>query len=122
MKINKDIIKYSVAHPLIGVHGDHVNNGMYLIPYRTYKIKIIASSGKGWDHVSVSLDNLKRTPNWDEMCFIKDLFWNKDETVVQFFPKDSEYVNNHQYCLHMWRKHGVNIELPPSYLVGLRSV
>ena len=27
---------------------------------------------KGWEHVSVS--TRKRTPNWREMCFVKDLF------------------------------------------------
>lgn len=83
---------------------------------------VIATNGtwdgcQGWDHVSVSTRN--RPPNWDEMSFIKDLFWRADETVVQFHPKRSEYVNNHPHCLHMWKKVSVDHELPPAILTGL---
>ena len=64
-----------------------------------------------WEHVSVS--TARRTPSWQEMVKVKDLFWRDDETVVQFHPAKSDYVNTHQYCLHMWRKRGVEVELPP---------
>ena len=71
------------------------------------ELKIIASEGnasnisEGWEHVSVSCKN--RCPNWPEMCFVKSLFWSSEETVIQFHPPESEYVNNHSYCLHMFR-------------------
>lgn len=91
------------------------NNGAFLISFRSYGLQVIASDGEGWDHVSVSL--LSRCPNWEEMCFIKDLFWGEDETVIQFHPKKSEYVNNHPYCLHLWRKQGIEHELPPAAFV-----
>lgn len=35
------------------------------------------------------------------------------ETVIQFHPPEADYVNIHRYCLHLWRKVGVNCELPP---------
>ena len=86
------------------------------------ELKIIASGGAaddamsaGWEHVSVS--TRRRTPNWREMCFVKDLFWDESETVVQFHPPRSEYVNNHEFCLHLWR-HRDGHMLPPSILVG----
>jgi hypothetical protein len=81
---------------------------------------IIASDGddgivsQGWEHVSVSLKH--RTPNWQEMAFVKDLFWNDDECVVQFHPPKSEYVNHHPNCLHLWR-HKDGHKPPPQLLV-----
>ena len=56
----------------------------------------------GWEHVSISLIYTKRLPTWDEMCYVKDLFWESDEEVVQIHPKKSEYVNIME-ALHLWR-------------------
>jgi hypothetical protein len=80
------------------------------------ELRVVASFGLGWDHVSVSRSN--RCPNWPEMCFIKDTFFNDDEVVIQYHPRKEDYVNNHSYCLHMWRPHGVSIPTPPSIMVG----
>jgi len=71
---------------------------------------------EGWEHVSVSAE--KRCPTWDEMCWIKDQFWDKHETVVQYHPPESEYVNFHPHCLHMWRPLEMSIPLPPVLFVG----
>ena len=73
---------------------------------------------KGWEHVSVS--TRKRIPNWIEMCFVKDLFWDDDECVVQFHPPRSAYVNCHPYTLHLWRptRYRDKMPMPPSILVG----
>jgi len=84
-------------------------------------LKIMASDGdgmpqtEGWEHVSVSLEG--RTPNWKEMCFVKDLFWDDDEMVIQYHPKKQDYVNHHGYCLHMWRNKNVEFPMPPRILV-----
>lgn len=95
------------------------NNGMFLVPFETFEFQVIASDGEGWEHVSVSLRN--RTPNWREMCFIKDLFWDEEDCVVQFHPPKSAYVNNHEHCLHLWRPIRAEVPQPPSILVGLAS-
>jgi hypothetical protein len=75
----------------------------YLVvhPATRAKLAVIASCDDGTNHVSVSLDN--RTPTWDEMCFIKDLFFDAEEICVQIHPKRSQYVNKHKHCLHMWQ-------------------
>jgi hypothetical protein len=73
----------------------------------------------GWEHVSIS--TRRRAPNWTEMCFVKDLFWSEDECVIQFHPPRSEYVNNHPYCLHLWRPSDGHVRLPPSILVGFKD-
>lgn len=82
-------------------------------------LRIIASNGEGWEHVSVSLPS--RCPNWQEMCFVKDLFWEAEETVIQYHPPKSQYVNCHQFCLHLWKPIGIELPLPPSIMVGPRE-
>ena len=77
---------------------------------------IIASDGLGWEHVSVSTRD--RCPTWEEMCFVKDLFWSQDECVLQFHPPKTDYINHHPYCLHLWKRPGVNEELPPFILLA----
>lgn len=56
----------------------------------------------GWEHVSVSPYGGK-TPTWDDMCRVKDMFWDDGEEVIQIHPKKSEYVNIMDNCLHLWR-------------------
>jgi hypothetical protein len=94
------------------------NNGCFDVHFESNAMMVIASDGEGWEHVSVSMKN--RTPNWKEMCFVKDLFWDDDDCVVQYHPPKSEYINNHPYCLHLWRPIGRNLETPPSILVGIK--
>lgn len=81
---------------------------------------VIWSFGGGWEHVSVCPRN--RTPDWDEMCQIKDMFWNDDECVVQYHPAKSEYVNNAKNCLHLWKPVNHEFPVPPSILVGIKSM
>lgn len=69
------------------------------------------TQGVFWEHVSVSTKN--RVPLWREMCFIKALFWGEDETVMQLHPPKSQYVNQHKYCLHLWRPTREKIPMPP---------
>lgn len=88
-------------------------------------LHILASPGDAneeipWEHVSVSTRN--RCPNWTEMCFVKGLFWDDEETVMQLHPPKSTWVNNHQYCLHLWRPTLAEIPLPPSIAVGVKEV
>jgi hypothetical protein len=72
-----------------------------------------------WEHVSVSLPD--RCPTWEEMARVKALFWEAADCVVQFHPPESEYVNHHPFCLHLWRPIGEQIKTPPAILVGPRE-
>lgn len=98
------------------------NNGQFRVTSLKFKRALFcqASDGMGWEHVSVS--TYDRCPTWEEMHHIKRLFWSDDDVVVQIHPPAREYVNNHPYCLHMWRKAGTNdfCQLPESVLVGLK--
>lgn len=98
-------------------------NGMFFIPRGGVILRCMVSDGKhdirgleAWEHVSVSLPN--RVPFHSELCFIKDLFWEDEEEAVHFYPKKSEYVNLHEFCLHLWRPLDGSLRSPPSILVG----
>lgn len=105
----------------------HGHNGTFLVlgPHGA-DLRIIASDAKkepetslGWEHVSVSLRN--RCPNWPEMCFVKGLFWQPEETVLQFHPPESTWISNHPFCLHLWRNTRAEVQLPPSIMVGIKD-
>lgn len=116
--------KYRAPHPSGWSHKNGDEFGWFEMPTTSAgpKIRIQANKDFGgyvWQHVSVSLAN--RCPAWDEMCKVKDLFWEPEETVVQFHPPHSEYVNNHKYCLHLWCYKGEGeMPRPTSDLVGFK--
>lgn len=121
MKLSSEIERYRCKEkPFVSEEGQAV--GLFYIPYKSHKLMVIICHGgdTGWDHVSVSLKN--RPPNWSEMCFVKKLFFDEEETVVQFHPKKSEYVNNHPHCLHLWRSTKAEHELPPFILTGIKRM
>lgn len=66
---------------------------------------------QGWEHVSVAPFNKKIVPSWEDMCKVKEIFWNDEEECVQIHPAKSVYVNLKENCLHIWRKVG-GMELP----------
>lgn len=105
--------KYRVGlRDILGHRGDS-KSGAFSIRVNGKSFLVIAFSSEGWEHVSVSLDNQKRYPTWKEMCAVKDMFFEPEEVVMQLHPAHSEYVNNHPYCLHLWRPLEREIPLPP---------
>lgn len=85
-------------------------------------LNFIMSWGAGWEHCSVSITaQYKRCPSWEQMCAIKNVFWNEDEACMQLHPAKKDYVNNHEYCLHIWRPIEKEIPMPPSIMVGLKK-
>ena len=79
-------------------------------------LRFIASWGGEWDHVSVSLGY--RCPTWEEMAYVKDIFFKPDECAIQFHPPKENYVNIHPFCLHLWRPQNEAILMPPTEFVG----
>lgn len=82
------------------------------------QLHFIFSWGCGFEHLSVSTPT--RTPTWDEMCIMKDIFWRDDEECMQLHPKKENYIDNMKYCLHIWRPINQAIPMPPNIMVGLR--
>ena len=96
-------------------------NGLFWMWIGNERLRIIASDGLGWKHVSVSRRDSYRTPTWDMMCAVKDLFWDESDWVVQFHPPKSEYVNNHPGCLHLWQPTEQQLPVPDSTMVGIKG-
>lgn len=115
-------------HPLLGSDSSYGNNGFFVIPHHRitdYSYNVQASDGEGWEHVSITIDSKKkkveRCPTWEEMCYIKDLFWDEDDCVIQYHPPKSHYVSMHHFCLHLWRPTNQIIPVPDSILVGINQ-
>ena len=72
-----------------------------------------------WEHVSASWPD--RCPSWGEMCRVKSFFWDEGEPVWQLHPRQSDYVNFHPLCLHLWKPSGFDMPLPPTATVGPRD-
>lgn len=118
--------KYRVRTGRMGSTEADGNNGAFFVPAHGAKaiggprMTVVASDGMGWEHVSVSFPH--RCPTWEEMSHVKGVFWDEDDCVMQLHPPRSEYVNNHPYCLHLWRPIDAAIPLPPSLMVGFKSM
>lgn len=93
------------------------NNGAFTFEFDGKRFFAIASDGMGWEHVSVSA---KVIPAWHIMCLVKKMFWDNEDCVLQYHPPESDYVNNSNTCLHLWRPIGVDFPRPPSILVGIK--
>ncbi len=114
MKTQEEILQ--LAHLMVyKVSLDGGCGRIFLNGLESHYCSVVWSFSGGWDHVSIAYN--RRCPTWEEMCRVKDMFFREDETVVQFHPKKSEYVNLHPYCLHLWRKQGEEAELPPQIFV-----
>lgn len=108
---------------------DGFGGTVYPIEYKKGKIKVVKdidkalhfifSWGCGFEHLSVSTPI--KTPTWEQMCFMKDIFWREDEVCMQLHPKKEDYVNNMQYCLHIWKPINIEIPTPPNIMVGFRK-
>ena len=108
---------------------DGFGGTVFPVEYKAGKIKIdtridktlhfIFSWGMGFEHLSVSTP--VKTPTWEQMCKMKEIFWKDDEVCMQLHPKKDEYVNMHEYCLHIWKPIDKEIPTPPSIMVGIRE-
>lgn len=119
---NKDIEKYRQTTGIMASAISDGNNGAFNIPYPNNKktksqdtLFVFASDNSFWDHVSVAM--LGRYPTWNEMNHVKNLFWDAEETVIQYYPPLSKYINNHRNVLHMWKPQFMTMPLPPTEYV-----
>ena len=80
--------------------GAHMMNGYITLRNGHRGTFVMGRDEGGMEHVSVQLQ--RKLPTWEEMCEIKDIFWEDEEMVVQIHPKKSEYVNITD-ALHLWR-------------------
>ena len=113
MKDLKQLQASLKEHTILEGGGSEDDGMAAQLTYKGYmnKLRVVASWGGGWDHVSVSIEG--RCPLWAEMCFVKDMFFHPGESVIQFHPPENKYVNQHPYCLHLWRPQEQEMPTPP---------
>ena len=116
--------RHRISHPIVGMGNE--KNGFFSIPHdriSDYLYFVLFTSGAGWEHASISLGTKKRSvdrcPTWEEMCYIKNLFWEEEECVVQYHPPKSEHVSMHPYCLHLWKPTYMRLPRPHPIMVGI---
>lgn len=110
--------------PLIELHKikaltinmEGLDGGCGVIRHGKLTGSVIWSFGGGWEHVSIAPFNRKYTPSWDDMCYIKDMFFKPEEWAVQYHPAKSEYVNIVENRLHLWRPINEQLPTPPQYM------
>ncbi len=100
--------------------------GAFMLNLKGVSLTVIASDGsdwsecglpgKAWEHVSVSVR--VRCPTWEEMDYVKRIFWRDDETVMQLHVPRDQHISFHDTCLHLWKPTGFEIPLPPSQTVA----
>lgn len=88
-------------------------NGMVAI------VDTLTIDGKQWRHLSVS--RRSRTPSHEDMMTAADAFLDREHVVLAIFPKRAEYVNVHEFCLHLWQPLGFD-PVPDPHLERARSV
>lgn len=53
-----------------------------------------------WFHISVS--RRSRLPTWEDLAKVKRDFLGPEVEAYQVLAKESQHVNVHAYCLHLW--------------------
>ena len=116
-KLSEFIESKRVTTGILASDSSFGNNGAFVFWYQGREWTVVISDGRDWEHVSVA--NKKITPSWDVMCYFKDLFFEEDETVIQYHPAKDDYINNHPHCLHLWRPIKEPFPKPPKIFVGI---
>ena len=80
------------------------------------------SDDRFWVHVSLSRKNW--TPSHEDLRLVKAAFLG-DRYAYVVFPPESQYVNLHSHCLHLWALAENNGRVLPEFsenLAGVRSI
>lgn len=120
MRSSTTVDRYRLEdNPEMGFDPSFGMNGCFIIKPLSRKLVVIASDQMGWEHVSVSVrDHPDRIPSWEEMCAVKEMFWEDDEVVMQLHPTKEDWIDCHPGCLHLWRPLEAEIPLPPKIMVA----
>ncbi len=126
--LTTEIDKCRVRRGPLGSTSDIGMNGAFFLEFPNdsgcpSRLKVIVSDGTywvglpglPWEHVSVSKPH--RPPSWEEMDFVKRLFWFDDEVVMQLHINDQRKINHNEFTLHLWKPLGLAIPLPPQECV-----
>jgi hypothetical protein len=92
------------------------NHGLFRIPNGSIRNTIIVTASDEFEWERVTVSKKYESPTWDEMCKIKDLFWDVNDYVLQYHPPRRICSNYTSYSLDLWRPIGGDIPLPPEFV------
>lgn len=99
---------------------DLSKEGTFVIKLNDYScLYVQALNHFGWEHIGAYVVNFGerqfpyRIPTSKEMEFLKNLFFEKDEAVIEVHPRKCDYVNINIFMLHLWRPNRISIPVPP---------
>lgn len=119
--ISHELEKGRVVRGMFASKREDGNNGHFIFKYHQKYLYCVVSSGMDWEHVSVRVTNAKISkeyiPDYRALKTVKELFWNDDECVVQYFPPKTDHININPKVLHLWRPLKAEIPMPPKGFV-----
>lgn len=62
--------------------------------------KAVMQDGRIFTHVSLSRTD--RLPTWEEVGKVRDEFIGENVPAMHVVPAKKDYVNVHNFCLHLW--------------------
>lgn len=119
--INPRVERFRLREGALRSNSTFGNNGAFRIPHPSGVVFLcVVSDGMDWEHVSVqAIDSEQsRIPTWNEMQYVKELFFEDEEVVMQLHVAKSKHLNLHPNVLHLWRPLKATIPLPPSQMVA----
>jgi hypothetical protein len=119
-RVRKELERHRITEGPLASDSRCGANGAFVFFRNRKPLRVIISDGCGWEHASVSYED--ETPRWEDMCFVKSLFWGSEDVAIQIHPACSEYINMHEHCLHLWRPTNGQLPLPDSIMVGYKGV
>lgn len=96
--------EYRIVHPFFPEEIGDEHNGFFFMDILGRNFYIGASvSSNGLQHISVSAPGKGRiVPTYEEICEIRNKFFEPSEQVIHFFDVDSKDINLNEKCLHLW--------------------
>lgn len=79
----------------------------YLWLNRKRRLSVIASifeeqDGREWLHLSIAHQIKGRLPTYEELTYLKRHWAGPDKKCIMVLPPESEHVNFHPNCLHLF--------------------
>jgi len=65
-------------------------------------LESIDTLADGTELLHVSVSHKDRLPSWNDLKTVKRIFFGAEGDAWQRLPPESEYVNLHKNCLHLW--------------------
>ena len=64
----------------------------------------VATKNDGHKVLHVSLSRRSRIPSWEDVKRVKNAFIGEDKEAYHVIPSMDDYINMHQFCLHLWHE------------------